>query len=476
MKAHGAGMTEMPPFSQLGDRQIAIGTPTAGIRTGSLAERVLFWVLVLSFAVPLQMRLPLGEFLLPIYFFDVPLLALAVVWLLQIVMRDVPPRWQGLDAVLMVFFLWLMVTSLAGFDPHTSIAGALLWLRVLLVFFYFRNRVGRAIAQASFLRIMSILLAVEVVVAVAQIATQSTIGALNQYFGIAWVRDSRQWIAGTTWVTRVQGTFGNAKLFSTWLVMVLPFQLARALTVRRRALRIGHIALLGSGLLVLVLSLSRADIGAAVVAGTVFLVLVAPRERRRTVALVCIGAAIGAAALLWTGVPIGEALAKRVSSSSLLDPKRVAYIQSALAIAARHPMLGVGYDNFTLGMDLASFPFPVMPGVGVHCIPLLLLAEAGLPAALLLVGWIGGVMARIQRGACRLPRGRRTVIVAALASVTAASLSALFDVSFLHQNALITFSAVAGAGLAMRDRAAGAAVSPPAIGERRSPRSDRRWC
>jgi len=186
---------------------------------------------------------------------------------------------------------------------------------------------------------------------------------------------------GARW-QRAMGSFPHPNVFGGFLavalVLALPY-LARGGRGRGAVLLTGW----GVGWLELVFSFSRAALLAAVVGCCVWVI----GHRRR---------ARGQPSLAWLLVPPMAALASGAAvagpfllprlapTSAILSTTpvvgRLMLGQVALSLILTHPLFGVGAGNFSLA-ELAP-PFNAIAVDPVHVVPLLVTAEAGLPAGL----------------------------------------------------------------------------------------------
>jgi O-antigen ligase len=218
----------------------------------------------------------------------------------------------------------------------------------------------------------------------------------------------------------------------------------------------------------LLLSLSRsAWIGA--VAGLVALIVLLPSARRPLLAtggaIVLAGALLGAFAPQQTQVHV---VADRLSSlrhattDNPYDSRPVIY-REALREITSHPWLGVGPDNFPIASTTSASGAATVQAEHAHDVMLTVAAEAGLPAALVLLALTASAGTAVLRGLRRARRARDVQTHAVLAALTAALLGLMAEgvTDFTLRNLLVAQAAwaVLALGLAGAAGAADTAVS-----------------
>jgi O-antigen ligase len=187
--------------------------------------------------------------------------------------------------------------------------------------------------------------------------------------------------AGARW-QRAMGSFPHPNVLGGFVAVALVLTLPYFENVGRNRL-VGLLVMWSAGWAELIFSFSRAALVAAVVGCGVWLIGRRARPTRRLAPAWLVIVPIAALAL--GGVVAGPFLVPRLAPnantlSTTPISGRLMLAQVALSLIRAHPLVGVGAGNFTLA-ELAP-PFDAIAVDPVHVVPLLVAAEAGLPAAL----------------------------------------------------------------------------------------------
>jgi len=178
---------------------------------------------------------------------------------------------------------------------------------------------------------------------------------------------------------RCAGTVCHPNALSMYLNTTLPFVMALIFFSTRKLHKILAAALIGIGVLALILTLSRGGwIGFVVIIGIVFVMAIRRGQiRPGTAVLVGCCALLLLAALLMTGPNM---VTKRLTTSDQGSAQsRIPMAEGALAIMRDYPILGAGINNYTLYMQTYD-PDTYYENRGlyvVHNVFLLIGAETG---------------------------------------------------------------------------------------------------
>ncbi len=266
-------------------------------------------------------------------------------------------------------------------------------------------------------------------------------------------------------------------LLGCFTATLVPISVAWALTARQRDLRVG-LWLLAAGLTVtLLLTQSRgAQMALATSSGILLLTwLLRPAVRQRFPSFLRI--LLDPRLLVSGTVLVGTALVVFVFASTLSAPlrsgdeNRFDLWQSALEMAADHPLLGVG--PYQYGLRLRTYGNPDLSSaqdrlVAAHNLPLHTLAEGGL-AGLMVAVWLGVTFGRTWFQTWRIASpGRRRRLEGGLAALLGFGVQSLVD-TFTLTALLLPLIIIAAYTVA------GQVTRTQAIAEPQTPGSPRRW-
>jgi hypothetical protein len=339
-----------------------------------------------------------------IYPSDVCLLLLAVGGLVVLVGRGQSRSWPlrpmavGIVALPVAALLSVLAATdqilAAGLAGHLALLG-LAWFAVAI-----------APVSAGWLALGVVCSGcVEAALALAQFARQQPL--VPDSLGLPWLPGSDLTLGGTPVVLdpsgnrllRAFGTFPHPNILGGYLALALVL-LPWVLGTRRRAwagVSVG--LLLAGGLLV---SFSRAAwLAAAVGLGVWWLTAT---RRRIPWRLVASGLAVLTLVLLVS--PVGALVGVRLSPRPANDlergsiEQRLSLDRSALSLIKRHPTLGVGAGNF--GEASLAEGLQAIFGEPAHSVPLLIVAETGVPGALAGLALAVGVLLVARRSPAAL--------------------------------------------------------------------------
>jgi O-antigen ligase len=281
-------------------------------------------------------------------------------------------------------------TLAAGLAGHLALLG-LAWFAV-----------GLAPVSAAWLALGLVFSGcLQAALAVVQFATQQPV--VPESLGLPWLPSADVSIGGTPVVLdpsgdrllRAFGTFPHPNVLGGYLAIALVLLPLLASSRRRAWLCLPVGLLLAAGLLV---SFSRAAWLAAAIglgiwwfsafgrrrAGHIRPVWAGIARRPWTVLVVAGALVVVAAALLAS--PVGGVIGVRLSPRPANDlergsiEQRLSLDRSALSLIKRHPTLGVGAGNF--GEASLEAGLQAIFGEPAHSVPLLIVAEMGVPGAL----------------------------------------------------------------------------------------------
>ena len=259
---------------------------------------------------------------------------------------------------------------------------------------------------------------------------------------------------------------GNPDFTATYLVV--PVLVAAALALSAASVRSKAIAWSCSAFMLLAVatSLTRgAWVGVAL--GAVALALSARRSGLRTREGRWVLGGLGlvlAASLLYRGSASFLARFSDLASAATAGDGRFVLWKDALAVAAKHPLLGTGPDSYRLGWYAArSLASVRLSGVALntedpHNIVLLLMATMGIPAALYAVGLVGATLWGTAKAAFAKDMKPERLVYSGWWSALLALVAALFFGVNTITAAVMLFVAVA---VLLAPRTSESSLTPP---------------
>ncbi len=189
---------------------------------------------------------------------------------------------------------------------------------------------------------------------------------------------------------RPRAPLGEVNEWGSTFLIALPFAFALLLTAARAPTRIGLLLLLEASLVPLVLSRNRGVWLILALLAAYALIRALPALRRAPPRALATGvAAVAVAVAIIALTPLGGTVAERAGNEGGGDADRAASYGDALSLAVERPLLG---HATTQPVDDSSLP------AGTHGHALRLVVSHGIPALLLVLGWLLLVAWRTRRG------------------------------------------------------------------------------
>ena len=394
--------------------------------------------------------------------FNIPKYTLAVVgalvlsglWVVESVHERRPPSFRnGLQWLVAAVTAWTAVSAFTGVDLHVSLLGdygSYDGLYLMLAMAVLMMSAAEAFDASDLRKLLGAFCfgGAGVVALYGLLQLHDSIFHGSRWDFLAW--------HNLTFGTDIFSTFGNPNHLAGYLAIVLPAVVVVGLGAKRLWWRVAA-GLFGVVLLVeLLRTAARGAWVATIAAALVLALFLAPEIRRRPVALAgTIGAVVVVAAggMAVVGRKFLHASLSGLFQSGGMDPvqQRFQLWRAAASIGVHHPLTGIGPDNFALVWQqhqtkawVAALG-PVYLANGTHDIFMNLLADQGFVGLLLFVGLLGwallrsvGAWRRCRRDerlageaeseAARLARGRRVLLAAIAAGITAYVVQAVFNV------------------------------------------------
>ncbi len=396
-----------------------------------------------------------------IYAFDFPLALMYAIFFTRVCMHRIRLHFESFDLLFLLFFIWITICAFQGRDFATSLEWIFYWLRAYLIIFYMRHHFGVSISERLFLFAIGLCLIVEPLLAVVQTITQSSIGVVQQYFGVLKTHQSNWNFEGGI-VTRAQGTFVHTNFFANWLIMLMPFLQANWSNHANKT-RSSYVLWWLFCLVALILTLSRASWGAFAIG---FATLLFAETRYRTSSArkrkwaVYLGAPLILFALAFTFYGermelIGRAAWARTErifddrSSSL----RSDLTDAAFVVMYKHPYMGVGMGNSNEIIHASNTFIPDRFRATVHNIYLIVATENGLIGAflfLLILWWpLRRILRLLRAGAAERFRESGNVAIGFLSCFVSLYFAMLWYVGMFHESEFPLIMTLIGTALGL---------------------------
>lgn len=312
----------------------------------------------------------------------------------------------GLDAPIALLVFAGIVTTLRHPLAGADEAAPLRFLLTVVVFYYVTVGLCRRMPPV---RLALPMIATFAIVASAVVGVEQV--AQDQFTGF--YRDGFTPVITTKpepeLLPRAKGSFANPNLLASHVLLLAPLAVAFALSAVAREVRVVLFGLAALAYLGLLLTFSRAGLGAALVAGLVVAYALRPAWRPRLRGV----AAVAAVALLFGTIVTGGDMVGGFGRTEAMS--------LSLEVARDNPTTGVGLGRAGDAMTAAGDEGDSYRHA--HNLWLTWLAEAG-PLALIAWVWIAGWL--LWRGYRAAGRGR-ALAASSLAAVTGFFVFSLFD-------------------------------------------------
>lgn len=347
-------------------------------------EKLLFWITLSTFVFPLATNV--GGYRLNL--FEIPLWGVYFLWAFRFGLKDQRLRLVKYDGYFVLFLLWLLISLVYNNAWQTGANEWLFWVKCYLIGFYLRHNLYRFYSLSSVVIFLVVAISLEVGLGLLQGVTQSSIGAVQQYFGQE-MEHIAIYKAGLMSLVRVQGTFRHPNILGNWIVLLLPLIMAKGLMSRGRARLIYWLCGMAA-LTALVLTLSRGN-WAAVVFGLVVMLyatgaLVLKRVNwGRTIIATIIASvyvAVLATAFFDKLTPFSTTLSQRVEMlpGSQSETIRYSLLLASSQLISDSPILGVGLGRSNELLHYTEYEIGDRFSATVHNIFMIIATEGGLVA------------------------------------------------------------------------------------------------
>ena len=421
---------------------------------GSLVARdaKIYWLSVFISAVPLnitklffwepddvalikrQFAIYINENLVPqMYLADLPLAMLIAIWAGEILQRRRRIEVPRAVVLMAAFLVWALFTVVTARLPLLGAAWLIYEVKLLVLFLWFVNaRLSRADLR-HVVAVLLVALAVQSGITFYTYVTQSGEDVFGSLFGAARsaqeVRVGPSRGSGAAFVfeqgalLRGTGTIGTANLEAKYFVLLLPLALVAAVTAGSAAFRAAAAAIVTMGAAALYLTYSRGGLLCAALGLLLvpcFLTRAGWWDRRRLVATLAAGAALVAVA--------SPFLLAYLSSRPGFSMTRITQAWYGIEIFLRHPVAGVGLNNFNLAVSPLAYD-GTFAGSPIHNHYLRIAIETGLVGAVLYFGffmWAVRLAYRLTRAADPFVAATASGLCAALIGIAVYWLEDLF--------------------------------------------------
>ncbi len=351
-------------------------------------EKLVFWITLTTFAFPLAMRLDSGYRL---YLFELPLWVVYFFWAFRLGLRDQRLQLTKFDFYFALFMGWLLVSIAYNNAWDIGANNWWFWIKSFLVGFYLRHNLNRLYPLSAIVAFLVVMISLEAALGLLQGITQSSIGAVQQYFGQEMEHISI-YKAGVMNLVRVQGTFKHANILGNWIVMLLPLIVAKALMSTSRA-RLFYWMCAATAGIALVLTLSRGNWGAAVFGMLVMFhatgVLTLKRVNWSRLVFSSLLASVFLMTLIFTYAAeialFSDALSQRIEMlpGSRSETTRYNLLLASSELITENPVLGVGLGRSNELLHYTEYEIRDRFSATVHNIFMIIATEGGLVACLL---------------------------------------------------------------------------------------------
>jgi heptosyltransferase-3/putative inorganic carbon (HCO3(-)) transporter len=309
-----------------------------------------------------------------------------------------------IDLPLLLFIGWVLITVPFAIDPAYSLSE---WRKLVaqVLVFYWAVLVLRSHGGARW-----ITHGIGVAVSLGTLAVAG-------YALVDFVAQGGSW---QDRVVRARAPSSSYQWLATYMVMTAPILVAMAVVAWPKWARISYWATVGLALLAEALSYTRAGWLGLVAQAVAWGLLV----RRPRLALWAAGGSLAALLLFLGAVRLGY-------QQGTADPwtleARVAVWQLGLTAIADHPLVGIGYGDYTFMKRFGDHP-ETAKAKGLHNTFLMVAMGSGLPALILLVWVLGqGVKTLVSQAWQTSDRERKALLIAIALMIIGFAVRNLFD-------------------------------------------------
>jgi len=393
-------------------------------------EKLAFWITLTTFAFPLAMRLDNGYRL---HLFEMPLWVVYFFWAFRLGLRDQRLQLTRFDFYFALFMLWLLVSIAYNNAWDTGANNWWFWIKSFLVGFYLRHNLNRLYPLSAIVAFLVVMISLEAALGLLQGITQSSIGAVQQYFGQEMEHISI-YNAGLMNLVRVQGTFKHSNILGNWIVMLWPLIVAKALMSTDRARLFYWICTFIVGI-ALLLTLSRGNWGATVFGMLVMFnvtgVLTLKRVNWSRLLFSSLLAAVFLITLIFTYAAeialFSDVLTQRIEKlpGSRSETTRYILLLASSELIAENPVLGVGLGRSNELLHYTEYEIRDRFSATVHNIFMIIATEGGLVGGLLFVLAIWQPFKHVYRLAKMRQQEERAEVVGVVAAGIVGGYSAI---------------------------------------------------
>ena len=353
-------------------------------------EKIFFWITLISFTLPLATMLDNGY---RIYLFELPLWILYTLWAFRFGLRAERLRLVKFDFYFGSLLLWLILSMSYNNTWGEGADTWWFWTKCYLMGIYVRHNLYRLYSLSAIVTFFIVTLFFETSLGLIQSVTQSSIGAVQQYFGKQ-MDHSAIYDAGVLNLVRVQGTFKHSNILGNWIVILLPLVIARFFASQGRV-RVFYKICISTSTIAIILTLSRgnwASVAFGFIMMSIFTNVLSFKHVKKKIAVFSgLILAISTMTMVITYQDelslIAEALSRRVEilPGSRSSTTRYNLVLASSELIMNNPVLGVGLGKSNELLHFTEYDIRERFSSTVHNIFLIIATEGGLVALLLFI-------------------------------------------------------------------------------------------